>query len=258
MKRIIDAHIHLEQYTDRDIKKILNELYPIHCTHLISVSSHLDSCRENLALGKKDSRIRTAFGFHPEQTLPSAHEKTALFTWMENHIESMVAIGEIGLPYYLRRKEPTIPLEAYIELLEQFIMLAKKWNKPVLLHAVYEDAQIACNLLEKYSIEKAHFHWFKGDIATIERMIDNGYYISVTPDVLYEDEIQNLVTQYPLENLMVETDGPWQFEREFKNQLTHPKMIHESVSMIAKLKGIPLSETYETLYTNTVQFFNLN
>jgi TatD DNase family protein len=42
-------------------------------------------------------------------------------------------------------------------------------------------------------------------------MKENGYFISVTPDVVYDEEIQLLVQRYPLEQMMIETDGPWPF-----------------------------------------------
>lgn len=36
----------------------------------------------------------------------------------------MIAVGEVGMPYYLRKKHPEINLEGYIEMLEQFIQQA--------------------------------------------------------------------------------------------------------------------------------------
>jgi TatD DNase family protein len=112
-------------------------------------------------------------------------------------------------------------------------------------------------MLEKYSIKKAHFHWFKGDLHTIERMRENEYFISITPDVLYEKEIRKLVKNYPLSLMMVETDGPWRFEDIFKHKLTHPKMIHNIIREISFIKEVDIRLVYETLYKNTIQFYNL-
>src|SRR5690606_6145013 len=147
-------------------------------------------------------RIKPAFGFHPEQSLPSTEELEQLFKFMVEHKEAMIAVGEVGLPYYMRKEQTEIPLEPYIEVLEEFVKLAKNLNKPIALHAVYEDAPTVCDLLEKHSIEKAHFHWFKGDTRTIERMIANNYHISITPDILVEKDIQSLAKIYPLTLIM--------------------------------------------------------
>src|SRR5690606_40195140 len=91
----------------------------------------------------------------------------------------MIAVTEIGLPYYVKteQKLTSFQYNQYIKLLEKFIKLAKEWEKPIVLHAVYEDAPIVCELLEKYFVTKAHFHWFKGDHKTVERLIQNRYHI---------------------------------------------------------------------------------
>ena len=87
-------------------------------------------------------------------------------------------------------------------------------------------------------------------------MIKNGYFISVTPDVCYEKEIQRLVHLYPLEQMMVETDGPWPFEGPFQSQITHPSMIHQSIKVIADIKKLPL-KLFIKRYTKTqLNFIN--
>lgn len=256
VKTIIDSHIHLDLYKPDEVEKIMTGLDSARCTDLISVSFHLESCQHNLRLSEKFDRVHPAFGFHPEQELPTDEELTDLFSWMENYREQMIAIGEVGLPYYLREEKGSgFSVEGHIELLEQFIMKTKQWDKPIILHAVYDDAPIACDLLQKHGVEKAHFHWFKGDSKTVDRMMDNGWFISVTPDVVYEQEIQDLVKVCPLEQMMVETDGPWRFEGPFSGKMTDPAMIHDAVAVIASIKKCEQEEVYKTLYGNTSAFY---
>ncbi|MGG0656506.1 TatD family hydrolase [Rummeliibacillus pycnus] len=253
---IIDAHIHFDQYNKEQQELILKEMHPNEVSHLISVSTDLESCEANLALSKMDHRILPAFGFHPEQPVPNEAAQAQLFEWIKVNKDCMIAIGEVGLPYYLN-KEKGVDYSPYIDLLEKFIALTAKLNKPIVLHAVYEDAKIACDLLEKYQVKAAHFHWFKGDAQTVDRMISNGYFISITPDVLYEEEIQQLVHQYPLGQLMVETDGPWPFEGPFTGQMTHPKMIKATIEKIANLKQQPIEKIAAVLYANTKRFYSI-
>lgn len=251
---MIDSHLHLDQYKDEEIDKIMTTTPNINA--IISVSMNLDSAKRNLLLANKYQIVKPAFGFHPEQPLPCEEELEKLFNWVEGHQEQMVAVGEVGLPYYLRQ-ETAIPIRPYIELLETFIKQAQRWNKPIILHAVYEDAPVVCDLLEKHSIEKAHFHWFKGDNLTIERLIRNGYFISVTPDIVYEEEIQKLAMAYPISQMMVETDGPWPFEGPFQGMPTHPEMMHESIATISRVKKIYIQEVYQQLYNNTKHFYSI-
>lgn len=256
-EQIIDSHIHIDQYEQSDQEKILNEIDTYQVEALIGVSTDLKSAYNILSLAKKFNKIKPAIGFHPEQPLPSENEIKQLIELIKANQQIICAVGEVGLPYYLAKDHLITSNEKYIDLLEQFICLAKQINKPLALHAVYEDAPIVCDLLEKHSFNLAHFHWFKGDKQTIDRMIANGYHISITPDVLYEQEIIELVQLYPLHLLMVETDGPWPFEGPFSGELTHPKMIHDIIKKVSEIKQASYKEVARTIYKTTMSFYNL-
>lgn len=258
----IDAHIHLDMYSETEAQKIVSELEPSQVEALIAVSRHLASClsTERLSL-QAPNKVYAAYGFHPEQEIPHEADLQELLKWISERANTMVAVGEIGLPYYRRleaeERGEQLDYTHYVQLLECFLELAAKLDKPVVLHAVYEDADLVCDLLQKHGIQKAHFHWFKGAPQTVQRMIEAGYYISITPDVLYEEEIRELVRSYPLELLMVETDGPWPFEGIFEGQETHPIMIHKVIEQIALLHDVESSIVATTILRNTKQFYNL-
>ncbi|TMN22883.1 TatD family hydrolase [Lentibacillus cibarius] len=174
--RIIDAHIHMDMYHPDERSRILDDMESSGVDALISVSSHLDSARENLQLAWQDSRIKSAIGYHPEQSLPSDEVVGNLLRLIDRHQHELTAVGEIGLPYYLRQEGKVTSLEAYTDVLEAFIQKAVELDKPIVLHAIYDDAPMVCDLLEKHSAAKAHFHWFKGDGRTVERLRANDYF----------------------------------------------------------------------------------
>lgn len=254
---IIDAHIHLDLYPRTERLKILAEMDDAQIEALICVSNDVHSAEKVMELARRDARVKPAIGFHPEQFLPTATELKMVMSQIEQYQHDIIAIGEVGLPYYKRLNEPDYNRKSYIELLEQFIEQAVRIDKPIVLHAIYDDAPIVCDLLEKHNLKNAHFHWFKGDQETMTRMIDNGYFISITPDCLYEEEIQTIIKSYPLSQMMVETDGPWPFKGPFSNQKTHPKMMHQSVEKIAELKQLPVKDVYQMVYQNTKTFYRL-
>lgn len=254
-KKVIDSHIHIDRYEKEQQKQIISELNTYHIDTLIAVSMNLISAKRTLSLAEQYSAIKPAIGYHPEQTLPSEDEITSLLSLIDEQQSTLTAIGEVGLPYYLRQEKTDLILEPYIDILEMFIKKAYELNAPVALHAVYDDAPIVCTLLEKYSVEKAHFHWFKGDQKTTERLIRNGYVVSFTPDIIYHEKRQLLIRQIPLSQMMVETDGPWSFDGPFKNQMTHPNMLHLIIRKIAQVKRMPLDEVYAIIYQTTKQFY---
>lgn len=260
---LIDAHIHLDTYPEDQQLTILEDLQIYGLETIISVSMNLESSQRNLELARQYHKIvQPAFGFHPEQPVPSIDEIQALFSFMEDHVNDMIAVGEVGLPYY-SRLEALAAGEAwdnhtYVDLLEQFIMFAKKHHKPIVLHAVYEDADIACDLLEKHGVTSAHFHWFKGSPETTSRMANAGYFISFTPDILYEPEIRALAQKYPITQVMTETDGPWPFEGPFEGRVTHPRMTADVAAAWADIQGIDLRKARQMLYDNARRFYGLS
>lgn len=253
---MIDAHIHLDHYEEHEQLRLLSQLKQHQVEALVAVSFDLKSCEAVHTLAWGNPCIKPAYGFHPEQEIPATHEIDKLFEWMKEHLAEMTAVGEVGLPYYKKcESEHPFDYQPYIQLLERFIAFAARWAKPIVLHAVYEDAHIACDLLEKYKVKKAHFHWFKGVEEVTARMKRNGYFISITPDCVYEEEIQELIHSYPIEQMMIETDGPWPFEGPFLNKTTEPWMMKHSIDIIAGIKKLSIEDTARILYDNTKRFY---
>lgn len=252
---MIDAHIHLDWYTEAEQRNLLKTSK---VDGMIAVSSDLNSCNKVWQLHKKNPTVYPAFGWHPEQALPSDEEIVQIEELVHRKHNEIVAIGEVGLPYYMRQEDLNLDLQPYIEILEVFMKLAGYYQLPIVLHAVYEDAKAVCDLLEKYNVKYAHFHWFKGDQTTMERMIANHYMISITPDCLYEKEIKSIIEAYPLELLMTETDGPWPFEGPFAGQMTHPNMVKDVTLQIAKIKNLPPEKVDVHVTGNASRFFNLD
>lgn len=262
MMRYIDAHIHLDSYEERARQSFMERLSADGIAGVVAVSTALASCKATLELSLRfPGQVYPAYGYHPERPLPSEQELCELLEWMDLHKSEMAAIGEVGLPYYTRMeaeaKGDRFECSPYVELLEQFVRLAAEWDKPIVLHAVYEDADIACDLLEKYNVRRAHFHWFKGSAATVERMSRNDYYVSFTPDILYEQEIEQLARVYPLGQIMAETDGPWPFEGPFRGQMTEPRMVAAVADKLAEIKGLGVGTVAEFLLNNTREFYRL-
>ncbi|WP_163581867.1 TatD family hydrolase [Gracilibacillus saliphilus] len=251
---MIDAHIHLDWYQPAEQKKMMDTL---DVAGMIAVSSNLTSCEKVLELAEQYPTVYPAFGWHPEQPLPTVQELTQIETLIHEHHEQIVAIGEVGLPFYKRKEEPSLALQPYIDILERFMSFAVQYDLPIVLHAVYDDAALVCDLLAKHGVKRAHFHWFKGDDITIKRMIEAQFMISVTPDCFYEKEIQDLIKSYPIELMMVETDGPWPFEGRFQGGMTHPNMIKEVIKQIAKMKQLPIQYVKEQVEQNTKLFYRV-
>jgi TatD DNase family protein len=260
-----DAHVHLDLYGAEERVPLLEEAFRSGASAVVGVSMHLASCIVNRELARMyPGRIMPAYGFHPEQAVPQPAEVDALLRWIRDRHDAgeAFAIGEVGLPYYLRTKAlkagRSFDEAPYLQLLARFCALAAELDRPIVLHAVHEDAGKACELLEKYGVRRAHFHWFKGTAETVQLMIARGYRISVTPDVAYEPETRQLVTVYPLELMMAETDGPWPFQGPYEGKATRLSMTADAIVHIAAIKGLKPGDAAETILAGTKAFYNIS
>ncbi|TDM26871.1 TatD family deoxyribonuclease [Macrococcoides caseolyticum] len=237
---MIDAHIHIDQYSDKDIQDIMAQ--NIQC---IAVATDLKSCYRLLAL--KNENIHIALGYHPEQLIDK-NEVEEILRLIDTHHHEIVAIGEVGLPHYLMRQDQSIKLQPYIDILEAFMHKARAYQLPVIVHAVYDDARIVMERLREYQIQKAHFHWFKADKEVFEEVLNSDYMVSATPDILWNVKTRRVAQAFPLHRLMIETDGPWPHEgfeaKEIKTQLS--AIIKELELLYPKAENIESIMMYNT------------
>lgn len=258
--RWIDSHIHLDMYDDEERRRLLEQLPEDFA--LLSVSRHLESCLETLKLQRSHpDRVYAAYGFHPEQDIPPRATVDELFAWMEGNAGSMTAVGEVGLPYFNRKaaeKEGrAFDLSPYLELLDLFVAFAKRLQKPLSLHAVYEDADAVLDLLELHDYYAAHFHYFKGAPDTACRLIRSDCYISFTPELVYDAEQIHLARVFPLDRILLETDGPWPFEGPFSGLVTEPPMIAKTAQALADIRGLTLQEVRTAVRDNARRLYGI-
>ena len=256
MTGVIDSHIHLDGYDESERKEIIDSLENNNIQGLIAVSNDLKSLKKLMKIANHNEFVKPCAGYHPEQELPNLLQTEVLFDYIKTNHESIYGIGEVGLPYYLQENDKFFNKDPYIYLLEKFITLAKELDKPLNIHAVYEDTKVVCELLEKHDYHKAHFHWAKTDFNTLELMVKKGYMISITPDIIYKERTRELVKFYPLDLMMVETDGPWRYEHLDK-AITQPKMLYDIIEQIAHIKNSTQLNVEQQILKNTKQFYKL-
>ncbi len=102
------------------------------------------------------------------------------------------------------------------------LALAARYDLAVVLHAPHGAAVGALEALKRHGIERAVFHWHKAPAEVTRAIVDAGYFVSVTPEVVYRERDRDLVELVPLESLLVESDAPWQYGGEFTSLPSGP------------------------------------
>ncbi|MGH7276716.1 MAG: TatD family hydrolase, partial [Candidatus Rokuibacteriota bacterium] len=127
----------------------------------------------------------------------------------------------------------------------------------VALHAPNGAAVDALEALKRHRIERAVFHWHKAPAEVTRAIVEAGYFVSVTPEVIYCERDRELVQSVPLDSLLVESDGPWKYRGEFEGLPSGPWFASRVAEEIAKLKQMPVEDVMFWLSANTCRLFDL-
>lgn len=249
--RLFDGHTHLEDI--EDLNGAIARAGNAGVFSIVAVGSNYDSNKRTLEIsGEYDNTVvYPALGIHPWELKTDPLERT--FRFMETHMEKAVAVGEIGLDYWIKsaRKDPA-ERDLQKEVLGRLLDLSKRFKKPAIIHCrgAWEDC---LGLVIEAQIVKAVFHWFSGPLEVLDKLLDRGYFISATPAAAYSEKHQRAVARAPLEHLLLETDSPVSYQ----GQSSEPAHVFKALEAVAKIKGMNKEEVAEITTKNALEFFDM-
>lgn len=248
---MIDAHIHIEQYDERILEVSIERWRESGIEGVIAVSNDLPSSYRTLELQSRFPEfVHAAVGFHPERPLPTESHFLEWEKLVAVEKQKIVAIGEVGLPHYNLTSLPA-SLEHYTDLLSRCIDVGTRHQLPIALHAVHDKAALVLAMLKLRKIKNAHFHWLKAPLEVVVDIVKADYYISVTPEVCYRVRDQFLTKHIPITQLLIETDGPWPYSGQFKNQPTTPLHLLPMIKKLSDLYKVEDDEVIHATRNNT-------
>lgn len=238
--QLIDTHVHFDRFPEEETEVIIRRAREAGVSRVIAVAMGEASCHSLLRWKERyPDFLEIAFGLHPEEEA-GAGETERVLRLIRRHCGVIRAVGEVGLPHYsLPEGERLVPPASAVKRLESFLEVARELDLPVSLHAVHGMAAPALALLKKHRVKRAVFHWLKAPLDVVGAIVEAGYLVSVTPDVLIRERDRNLVRRVPLTSLVLETDAPWEYE---KGRPAEPSMVRRVAEEVARVKGCSLAE----------------
>ena len=255
MYNLIDSHAHLDELKNLDL--VLEEAKEAGIVAIVAVGSNHQSNVRTLEVAQQHRQfIYPALGLHPWELAnlePSQIDGNLRF--IEQNIDSMVAVGEIGLDYD-KRILKVASKELQQEILGRLLNIAREYAKPAIIHSRYAWKD-ALSLVQEAGTDKAVFHWFTGFSSVLKDIIDGGYFVSATPAAEYHEEHRRAVKEAPLQKLLLETDCPVTYGRVARYE-SRPADILRSMEAVSQLKGIDEATVAEQTTRNAIEFFSLD
>lgn len=247
---LIDCHCHLNEC--RETGKVIERAKKNGVERIISASTDFNSNKDNLSLSNKfPGIVFPCLGIHPSNLLRMKEKEVAeCIEFIKENSGKCIGIGEIGLDFKHagRKEERTLQEKIFRELIE----LGEREKLPLIIHSRYAGKRVL-ELLEEEKAERVLLHWFNGSGKEFEEGIKRNYFFSIGPSIISSREYTEKVKEIPLENLMLETDSPV----EFNGRKAEPSWIKEVGERLAELKEVSMEEIEDETSENALKFFGL-
>lgn len=195
-----------------------------------------------------------ALGIHPIY-VPKASEDdlTFLRSSVEHAISNphFVAIGEIGLDYFLPELCTSTMREKQIHFFREQLRIARDFDMPVLLHVRRSVDHILKNL-RQISVISGIAHAFNGSEQQAAMLIKLGFKLGFGGAMTYPRalQIRRLASRLPLTSIVLETDAPDIAPHWIYAEQNSPEQLPRIATVLAELRGITLTELSNTTNAN--------
>lgn len=226
---------------------------------MVLTGSSEQGSRDALALAEtRPGQMFATAGVHPHHASDYSDLVHATLTELASN-EAVVAVGECGLDYFRNFSPQDHQCNAFRRQLE----LAKETQLPVFLHQrdAHEDF-VEILGREVGDLSRAVAHCFTGGEEELNVYLDLGLYIGITGWVCDERRgrnLQEIVSQIPLDRLMIETDAPYLLPRTLdprpKTRRNEPMYLVEVLRVVANAMGQSESDVAAATTENAERFF---
>jgi TatD DNase family protein len=254
MIKLIDSHCHLDfRVFDKDRADIVSHCQLLGITDIVVPGVTARSWRRLLELCDQTDLLHPALGLHP--LFMDEHkidDLTALKTLVAT--AQPVAIGEIGLDFYL----PDHDKQAQVDLLIEQLKIAQSAQLPVLLHVRRAHDQ-AISLLKKYRVAGGIVHAFNGSLQQAEHYQKLNFVMGVGGVITHAKatRLRKLFSQLPLSSIVLETDAPDMPLSEMSDQRNTPENIPKILAALAAIRSESEMELATITTDNAKRILNL-
>jgi TatD DNase family protein len=256
---LIDVHCHLDfKGLKERIDEVVANAQKVGVKIIITSGINPETNRLALEYASKYDIVKASLGLYPIDALEredssfKAFDVDSELRFIEKNKDKFVCIGEIGLDLHSGKD-----IERQKEVFGKVLELAKKLDKPVIIHSRKAEVEVL-DMLEKYEMKKVVMHCFTAKKSLVKRAYDNGYYFSIPPVIVRLQQFQQMVEMIDINHILTETDAP--FLGPYKNEdgsfnVNEPANVTETVKKIALIKKMDEEEVKKNIWMNYQKLF---
>lgn len=178
-------------------------------------------------------------GIHPWYIDVQKEEEHLSIVEKRLQLPNCVALGECGLD-----KRIEIPLAVQEDIFEKQLLLAKKYQKPVILHLVAAYREVVDIYKRIQPGVPMLVHGFSKNEQVAKQLLDNGFYLSFGKYLLRNPELSEVLAKVPNDRFFLETDTVEEGIEEVYAKAASARNVG-----IEELKNI-VSDNFKTVFKN--------
>ena len=237
---MIDTHCHLDQEDYLDVELVINNM-----EKNIMIASGCNA--------KTNRRVIELINKYELDDMTEEN-----LNYIEENINNckMVGIGEIGLDYHWDKDNKEKQKEYFIKQIE----LAKKYNKPIVIHSRDAGNDTLAILKDNLGKSKAVMHCYSYSLELANEFKKMGIKFGIGGVLTLKNSIKlkEVVKELEMTDLLLETDSPYLSPEPFRGKKNEPKNIYYVAEEIGKLKDISTEEVLKITTQNAVELFDLD
>ena len=255
---IIDTHCHLdnEKYQD-DLNEVLNRAELNGVKQFIIPGADPKDLPRAVELAEKYQNVYFAVGIHPYHV---DDWKDDIFDYVQH--EKCIAIGECGLDYFRLPKDKDKRekiVESQKKIFKKQIEIAKKFNKPLIVHIrdASEDAKQI--LIQEQGDEVGGvLHCFNADRTLLE-LTNYNFYFGIGGVITFKNgrRLAEVTPLIPKEKIIIETDAPYLTPHPYRGKRNEPSYTTLVVEKVSQCLGMNYDEVAKLTTENSKRLFRI-
>ncbi|MCO4748003.1 MAG: TatD family hydrolase [Proteobacteria bacterium] len=215
------------------------------------------------ALASRSSLVKPAFGLYPvDAVLPEmlamgedyAYNRNPCpadeaITWVRDHIDECVAVGEIGLDRYWV-PEPLWELQE--QRFRELVQLAMDADKPIIIHTRKAERR-ALEVLIEMGATRVNWHCYSSKVKFGRTIAEHGHYLSIPANARKAQNFSKLLATLPREQVLLETDCP--YLGPVRDELNEPANVAVTAALASELWDVPIDAVQTQLEANFEALF---
>ncbi len=251
---LIDTHAHLDMDPlGSAIVSVLDRAVANGVGRIVTVGIDNDSAVKANVIAEEFEMVFSCLGIHPHNAANIDDADLENMEKLASHKKN-VAYGEIGLDFF----RDWSPRSDQIRIFQEQIAIAKRLNKPVVIHlrSAYE---MGLDMLERNApfADSGVIHCFSGTYEDAIRAVELGFYLSIPGTITYKknEQLRSIVSRLPEDRIILETDCPFLAPEPKRGRDNEPSFILYTAQKVADVRGVSLPRLAEITTQNASRVF---